>query len=432
MTPIPRDPSPDATLALLREGYAFISNRCARLHADAFRTRLLLKPVICTMGEEAAAMFYHPGRFTRRGALPPTALKLLQDEGSAQVLDGEALMHRKRMFMSLMTPERVGELVSAFEEAWQARLTAWVSAENIVLHHEVEQILCAAVCRWAGVPLTEAAVVQRTEEFSSMIEGAGAVGPRNWKGLLLRARTEEWMRSVVEGIRAHHMAVPEDSPAQIVAMYRDPDGALLDSASAAAELINLLRPTVAVARYITFAAHAMYRYDECREKIRGSDNWLSGFVQEVRRFYPFFPSVGGRALESFEWRGVQIPGDSWILFDIYGTNHDARIWGDPEAFRPERFLDTKISPFSLVPQGAGDPDTGHRCAGERLTVELVRCAARLLAGTMDYDVPEQDLSIDLSRLPAIPKSRFRISRVSRIGVFEQQARVLRSSERRPG
>jgi len=36
---------------------------------------------------------------------------------------------------------------------------------------------------------------------------------------------------------------------------------------------------------------------------------------------------------------------------------------------------------------------------------------RLLTTAMQYDVPEQDLRIDLTRLPAIPESGFVISNV---------------------
>jgi fatty-acid peroxygenase len=39
-------------------------------------------------------------------------------------------------------------------------------------------------------------------------------------------------------------------------------------------------------------------------------------------------------------------------------------------------------------------------------------AVRLLTTGMHYDVPPQDLRIDLSRLPAVPKSRFVIRDVA--------------------
>jgi len=106
----------------------------------------------------------------------------------------------------------------------------------VVLHDEVEQLLCGAVCQWAGVPLTEAAVRQRTREFSAMIDGAGSVGPRHWKGLRLRSRTEDWTRSIIDGARIGHVSVPAGSPAEIIAFHRNMDGELLDTKVAAARV----------------------------------------------------------------------------------------------------------------------------------------------------------------------------------------------------
>ena len=74
MTGIAKDPSPDATLALLRDGYGFVSRRCARLGAEAFRTRLMLRPVLCARGSAAAEAFYTPDRFTRVGAMPAVTI----------------------------------------------------------------------------------------------------------------------------------------------------------------------------------------------------------------------------------------------------------------------------------------------------------------------------------------------------------------------
>lgn len=65
--------------------------------------------------------------------------------------------------------------------------------------------------------------------------------------------------------------------------------------------------------------------------------------------------------------------------------------------------------------GGGDHETGHRCAGEWLTIELTKRAVRLLTGAMTYEVPPQDLRIDLSRMPAIPRSRFVVRRVEAVG-----------------
>lgn len=412
MSAIPRDRSPDSSLAFLSEGYTFISNRCRRYQSDIFETRLLLEKAYCMMGEEAAEVFYQVGRFTRQSAIPGSTLKLLQDEGSIQMLDGDAHRWRKSMFMSLMSPEKIQQLVDLTTDQWYARIEKWEMMDEVVLHDEVQEILCRAVCKWADVPLIDADAKQRTRELGAMIEGAGSVGPRNWKGRYLRRQNEKWIRGIIDKIRSQRLRITEGSPAHVIAWHRNQQGDLLDPQEATVELINILRPTVAVARFITFAALALYMYPEHRYKLmKDLDEYVGLFVQEVRRFYPFFPVVGGKVLEDFEWRGCRFPKGTWMLLDLYGTNHDPRIWEEPEQFRPERFRRWNGSTFNFIPQGGGEFNLNHRCPGEWITIELMKMAVRLLITRMHYEVPRQDLRINLSRMPAIPESRFIITNV---------------------
>lgn len=414
-SPFPRDPQPDSTLALLREGYTFIGNRCRRFQSDAFEARLMFRKVFCVTGADAAQMFYTPDRLTRRRAVPATTLMLLQDFGSVQVLDGAAHRHRKQMFMSLMAPQQVERLVHLTAGAWLAAVERWQQQPRIELHGEVREILCRAVCAWVGLPLTEEEVRARTRELAAMIDGAGGAGPQTWRALLLRRRTERWAREAIARIRAGTIDVPAGSPAHVIAWHRERDGALLDAQTAAVELINLLRPTVAVARYITFAALALHDHPQLRAQlVAGSDEYAEWFAEEVRRFYPFFPAVGGRVRQAFEWRGHRFTEGDWLLFDLYGTNHDERTWADAEAFRPERFRDWDGSAFTFVPQGGGSHHDGHRCPGEPITVALVQLALRLLTTAMRYEVPPQDLRVDLTSMPALPASGFIIGNIRRI------------------
>jgi fatty-acid peroxygenase len=409
---IPQAPGFDNTTALLGEGYLFIGNRCDELGSDIFSTRLMLRPVVCVRGEAAARMFYQPGRFTRQGAIPPTALALLQGHGSTQVQDGQMHRVRKAMMMSLQTPASRARLVDLAEREWRARFERWPRLKRQVLIQEAQAVLCRAACAWAGVPLASVEEeVLRTAEFSAMIDGAGAVGPRNWLGLSLRRHTEEWAREHILAVRAGRPTDP-DSPLAVIAFHRDADGEVLSNADAAVELLNVLRPVVAVARYIVFGALAMHAYPEWQARLAGAnDAALEMFVEEVRRYYPFFPAIGGRANHSFEWNGLLFDKGSWVLLDVYGTHRHRATWPDGELFRPERFEARQGSGFDLVAQGGGDPATGHRCPGEALTVELTRSALRLLAGAIRYDVPEQDLSVSLARMPALPASGFVIEGV---------------------
>ena len=244
MASIPRDRQLDSTLALLSEGYTFISKRCRRYGSDIFETRLMLRKAICMMGEEAASVFYHADRFTRVEAMPKTALRLLQDTGSVALLDGQAHQWRKQMFMSLMTPGGIQELSKIAAEQWHAAMSRWETQDQVVFLPEVQEVLCRAVCRWTGVPLSDSEGKQRTREVAAMIDGSGAIGPRNWRGLLLRARTERWLQSVIEQARARPSEVVDIDALHLIAWHRTPEGKLLDSKVAAVELLNVLRPTV--------------------------------------------------------------------------------------------------------------------------------------------------------------------------------------------
>jgi fatty-acid peroxygenase len=405
---IPRLEAVDSSVALLREGYAFGAHRFARFSSDAFETRLMFRRAVVAFGEEAARLVYEPDRMTRRRALPPTTLTLLLDLGSVDLLDGEAHRHRKRMFMSMMTPAALDEIGDLVEREWRDRIPEWARAGEVVLLDAVRDVLCRAVCAWAGVPIEPGRVGTLTRQLAAMVEGAASVGPRNARGQLLRHRAERWAGDVITRVRSGDLAVEEGRALHVVAWHRDEEGRLLDTEVARVELLNVLRPTVAVARFVVFAALALHQHPEWRAQV-SDEHHLRWFVREVRRYHPFFPMVGGRVQEPFDWRGRFFPRGSWFLLDIYATNHDPRIWTDPAAFQPERFATWDGNPYAFVPQGGGDFDTGHRCAGEWLTISVMERAVRLLTSGMTYDVPLQDLTVDLARMPAAPASGVRLT-----------------------
>ncbi|MFG2104868.1 cytochrome P450 [Micromonospora echinaurantiaca] len=413
MPSIPADRSPDSTLAFLRDGYRFVGARCDRYGTDIFQTRLLLERTICLRGRPAAVLFYDNERFVRAGAMPLRAQRTLTGRRGVQGLDGATHRDRKAMLMSIMTPTAVRQIGQLFDDEWRARIPVWERSGPVVLYDELGRMLTRTVCAWAGVPLAGTEVLRRTDELHAMIDGPAALGPRHWRGLLGRRRGEHWAGDLVERARAGTLPAPEGSALRVIADHRDERGRALPRRVAAVELLNVLRPTVAVDRFIVFAALALHDHPAWRQRAGESDEATECFVQEVRRYYPFFPMSAARVRRSFDWQGYHFPRGRRVVLDLYGTNHDHTLWPQPEQFRPERFANWRADPFGLIPQGGGEHLTGHRCAGEWITIELVKRAVINLTTAMRYDVPPQNLALSLRRMPTLPPSGFLITNVRR-------------------
>lgn len=406
MPAMPRDKPGDHTFALLADPYRYIGRRCRELQADLFETRFLLRRTICMTGPQAAELFYQSEHFQRAGAAPRALRATLFGNGAVQGLDDEAHRVRKALFLHATAPARVMALCDAVAQQWLLAARLWGEADSVPLYQSLHPLLTRAVCGWAGVPLPDDEVGARTAQLVALFDQAAAPGLGHFRSRRARHRVEGWLAQVVDRIRAGRIQVPEETAAHIVAWHRDGDGRLLAPRVAAVELANVLRPTVAVSVYLVFVAHALHQYPDCMARARDGDvTFVDAFVEEARRWYPFFPAVVARVREPFVWNGYAFPRGRRVLLDLYGTNHDPRSWSDPDAFMPERFLGRLCTPFDFVPQGGADVARQHRCPGEGITVALMKQAVDFLANRLRFAVPEQDLSIDYGRLPALPRDR---------------------------
>lgn len=408
---IPRVLTLDSSSAFLREGYLFGQHRFAGAPSDAFRTRIMGRRVVVMRGAEAARIFCEGDRFTRDRAMPTSVLHLLQDEGSVQTLDGAAHHHRKSLFARMLSDDdALRRLRELYADEWFRAVAHWTTP--VVLHEELITMLTRVAVRWVGIDPDTVDIHARAGDLAGMIENAGKFGPPNWLARQRRHRTERWARDMVVGVRSGAVPVNPRSPLAELSRYTELDGSPLDEAVAAVELINVLRPVVAVGRFIVFAALALHLHPSWRRTFaRGDATEIGNFVQEVRRYYPFFPVIGGRVLRGFDWHGHRFEIGDWVLLDLFATNRDERLWPEPDRFRPERFRGWSGDPNTLVPQGGGDLIDGHRCPGDRATIALMEEAVDLLCRATHYVVPPQDLRVSLRRFPAKPESGFVIESV---------------------
>lgn len=409
--PIPKEQGLDHSLAFLREGYLYVPNRRKSFQSNLFETRLLGERAICLGGAEAAALFYDADKFVRQDAAPKRLLKTLFGEDGVQTLDGAAHAHRKKMFMSLMFPGNIERLTRLVCREWERALDA--AEDETMLYGMAQEVLMRAVCEWAGVPLGEHEVKQRTDEMRLLFESGTALGPKHIRGRAARSSAESWVRKMVEEVRTNRLLPNEQTALYEFSWHRDEAGELLPADVVAVEVINIIRPTVAVSIYVLFTVLALHQFPEARARLAYGETDSTWFVQEVRRFYPFFPVTAARVKQDFEWDGFAFEQGTLVLLDLYGTNHDPSLWTEPEQFNPDRFKGWTESPFTFIPQGGGDVDFGHRCAGEHVTIAIMRETIDVFLNRYRYEVPSQDLSYSFVDLPSLPKSGLVLKQIER-------------------
>lgn len=406
---MPKDSGFDKTLSILKEGYEFIMNRDRELDTNIFETRILGEKAICLTGSEQAELFYDNTRFRRSDAAPARVQKTLFGEGGVQGLDGDAHKNRKAMFMSLMDNKTMDEIEDLTEKYWHEFFAEINWNDTVELYEAAKVVFLQVACDWVGVSLEDEDLETRAGQISDLYESPAALGIQHWKGRKSRSEAEEWIQGLIEGVRNGEIEADKDRALYQFAMHKDLDGELLDSQIATVELLNLIRPINAISVWVAMIGLALHEHPEAAEKLQDANQeQLEWFIQEVRRYYPFFPVAVARVAIDFEWQGYEFKEGTLTLLDLYGTNRHPDDWSEPEVFSPERFEGWQQTPFNFIPQGGGSYDFGHRCAGEFITIVVMRTTLDFLVNHLEFEVPDQDFSFEYNDIPAVPNDKVKI------------------------
>lgn len=361
-------------------------------------------------GQEAAEWFLDEEYFIRKDAIPGFVHKVVLGKSSVLDLDGNEQRNRKAAFLRLMSRDRVDEWGKLIEKELMKVTGTWIQKETFVLYEEAQRILTKATCEWTGVPLREGELDKRAQQLTSTIEAPASPGPTYVKGRRASTKAEEWIKKLVGQVRNGELHPSEDTALYAFSWHRNLDGELLDMETAAMEVLNILRPSIAISIYLCFTALALQQFPEVTTKLNGSNPYyLHMFIQEIRRYFPVFPFLAAKVRKDFSWQGYTFKKGTWTLLDVYGTNQDPDIWEKPESFNPDRFKDWHSSPtnhvqYQLLSQGGGDYARGHRCPGEWNTVRAMEVFAEHLTNRIAYDLPQQDLSYSMVNMPTRPWS----------------------------
>ncbi len=412
----------DDAPTLLTHGYGFGARLWKRVAPGARSApmRLLGREAIFVRGVEGVEVFYDESRIARHGAMPAIVQETLFGHGSVHSLDGEQHRHRKATFLDVAyEDEQVERLTPWLEREWQSEREDWLAGGTRSAYDAAVGALGRAIMGWAGVPGTPAAKTRWAARLAQIVDGFGSpYSPEYVVAQLNRWWSDRHTERLIEAVRGGALAAEPGTALEQWAHHRDGEGALLPAKVAGVELQNSIRPMIAVARFVAFAAKALHDHPDWRERIAAESaergRIVGGplsimFAQEVRRTAPFVPMLPGWATADIELDGQRVAAGGRVVLDLLGTNTDERFWARPERFDPERFRDVEDyeALAAFVPHGGADVATGHRCPGEKLAIAGLAAAITVLSDP-GLRILDEGLDVNLRRLPTKPRSGGRV------------------------
>ncbi|KAJ9577487.1 hypothetical protein L9F63_005988 [Diploptera punctata] len=203
----------------------------------------------------------------------------------------------------------------------------------------------------------------------------------------LMESTAFMLKYMEDAVKEHKNTYSEDDMRDFIDRYiqekrNNPDSSFTDEQLNVVGVDYLFPASTTVTATLTFATAFLLNYPYVQVKMQeeldaviGRDRlptlddrinlpYCEAVLRETMRKETLVPlSVVHRATEDTKLGDYDIPKDTAVITNLWSFHNDKEFWGDPEVFRPERFLDEDGNllkkDFSL-PFGVGK----RVCAGE--------------------------------------------------------------------
>lgn len=145
---------------------------------------------------------------------------------------------------------------------------------------------------------------------------------------------------------------------------------------------------------IAWALERLLRTPDVLERLlerlaEGDTSYLDAVIKETMRIRPVVAQIGRVLTEETEIDGWTVPTGTMIIVPMTVIHQDPEVYPEPDAFRPERFLDGKDpGGYSWLPFGGGV----RRCPGASLALLEMRVTLKTILQHVELapDRPEPE------------------------------------------
>jgi len=318
---------------------------------------------------------------------------------SVLLLDGREHLRQRRLLLPPFHGERMAAYRELIEDITTAEIARWPAGEPFRLQPRFQDITLAVILRAVfGVedrahaqPLAEAigrVITWTSRPLSTipLLRRDARLSP--WRAFM---RVKGAMDRLIHDEIARRRAAPDlerrEDILSLLLLARDEDGRPMTDDELRDELVTLLlagHETTATA--LGWAYERLLRAPDALERLRaeargeGEDGWADAIARETLRLRPPIPIVARRLAAPWSLRiGEELPAGTVVSPCIWLTHRNASVYPDPDAFRPERFLDRTPDTYAWIPFGGGI----RRCLGASFALFEMATVMRTVAAQAD-------------------------------------------------
>jgi cytochrome P450 len=408
---MPPGPGLIATFDFIRNPYRFL-DECARRYGDWFTVRVPgVTPFVFTSDPAAIREIFlgDPEHLYAGKANRP--LGAFMGERSILFADGAAHMHDRRLLLPAFQGERMRAYGPVMRTIARASIAQWPVGQRFAIHPWMRSITFDVIMRAVfGLDDSAAALSLRDglrrlfQLYTGRIAPLFALpafridlGPWSPWGRAVRLSREVDSMLFAEFARRRAEGANRDDILSMLLAARDENGAPMSDAVLRDQMLTLLlagHETTAAS--LAWAVYRLLAHAEAMQRARdeiaalgaqpdpASLRYLEAVINETMRLSPVVPNAARELQAPMTIAGHALPKGVAIAPCIYLAHRRAESWPEPEKFDPQRFIDSRPSPYTFFPFGGGT----RRCIGAAFaTYQMKVVLAELLSSVELAPVP---------------------------------------------
>jgi cytochrome P450 len=412
LPPGPRQPKTVQTIGWQTRPIAYME-RCRARYGKRFTIRLLGAPpfVMLSDPDDVKELFtappevLHPGEGAR-------ILEPVVGSNSVILLDERDHLEQRKLMLPAFHGERMERLSGLMADVAEREAARWPRDEPLALHPRLQALTLEVILR-AVFGLDQGSRFDALRERLAAILDIGAHPLSNlpflqrdfggltpWgRFLRLRQEADALIFELIDERRRDD--ADRDDVLSMLLAARHEDGTPMSPQELRDELMTLL-----IAGHETTASELAWAFERLpREPAVLSrlvaeidsgdgDAYLTATIQETLRRRPVLPNAAPRLVKQpVEIGGWTYPPNVCVIANTYLIHHDPRIYDDPYAFRPERFLDQPPGTYTWIPFGGGR----RRCLGASFALLEMKIVLRAVLSQCDLRVGGDPLELSRRR-----------------------------------